>query len=53
MGFLEVLTLIFVTLKLLGLLTWSWFWVFSPIIFALAFYFLIGIIYLTFVITRE
>jgi hypothetical protein len=32
MGFLEVLFLILLTLKLLGEITISWFWVFSPLI---------------------
>ncbi|MFW8589865.1 hypothetical protein ACOI22_03585 [Glaciecola sp. 2405UD65-10] len=31
MGFLSVLTLIFITLKLTGYITWGWFWVLSPI----------------------
>lgn len=34
MGFLEVLTLVFVTLKLLevgAVADWSWWWVFSPL----------------------
>lgn len=31
-GFLASLTLIFITLKLLDAITWSWFWVLSPII---------------------
>jgi hypothetical protein len=35
MGFLEVLTLIFIVLKLVGFLAWSWFWVLSPIILEL------------------
>lgn len=30
MRFLDVLTLIFITLKLLKIITWSWFWVLSP-----------------------
>ncbi len=30
--FLPILTLIFITLKLTGFITWSWFWVLSPII---------------------
>lgn len=29
-GFLGLLTLIFITLKLLGTITWSWWWVLSP-----------------------
>ena len=38
MGLLEVLTLIFVALKLMGHIDWSWFWVLSPLIFAVLFY---------------
>lgn len=30
MNFLHVLTLIFITLKLLDKINWSWFWVLSP-----------------------
>lgn len=30
MGFCSVLTLIFITLKLVGTITWSWWWVLSP-----------------------
>lgn len=32
MGFLEVLTLVFVTLKLTDVIEWSWVWVLSPLI---------------------
>lgn len=35
-GFLGILQLIFITLKLTGHITWSWFWVLSPIIFSWA-----------------
>lgn len=31
MGFLEVLTLIFITLKLIGEITWPWLWVLAPL----------------------
>jgi hypothetical protein len=31
MGFLEVLTLIFITLKLVGSITWPWVWVLAPL----------------------
>ena len=31
-GFLGLLTIVFITLKLLKVITWSWFWVLSPII---------------------
>ena len=29
--FLSILTLIFITLKLTGYITWSWWWVLSPL----------------------
>ena len=31
MGFLEWLTLLFIALKLMGYVEWSWWWVLSPI----------------------
>jgi len=30
-GFIGLLTIAFITLKLLGKITWSWIWVLSPI----------------------
>lgn len=40
-GFATLLTLIFITLKLLGVITWSWWWVLAPlwisVLFAIAF----------------
>lgn len=36
LGFLGTLTLIFITLKLIGTVTWSWWWVLSPIWIPLA-----------------
>lgn len=30
-GFCGLLTIVFITLKLLGKITWSWWWVLSPI----------------------
>lgn len=30
-GFAGLLTIVFITLKLLGKITWSWWWVLSPI----------------------
>ena len=44
MGITEVLTLIFVILKLLNKIDWSWFWVLSPEIIAVAFYIVIYVI---------
>ena len=31
LGLLDVLAVIFIVLKLLGVITWSWVWVLSPI----------------------
>ncbi|MNN96141.1 hypothetical protein D3C81_2150740 [compost metagenome] len=31
MGFLSILALIFITLKLMGYITWSWWWVTAPL----------------------
>lgn len=38
MGFTEVLTIVFVVLKLLGVITWVWWIVLLPEILAVAFY---------------
>jgi hypothetical protein len=32
LGFCEILSLIFIVLKLTGFISWSWFWVLFPII---------------------
>ena len=51
-GFPSLLTIVFITLKLLGKITWSWWWVLSPLwisagvgllfgLFALVIYFII------------
>ncbi len=39
-GFLDVLTLLFIGLKLTGYITWSWFWVLFPTIVSIAIVFL-------------
>jgi hypothetical protein len=36
LNFIQVLTLIFVVAKLTGGISWSWFWVFSPVIVSVA-----------------
>ncbi len=47
-GFVGLLTIVFITLKLLGHITWSWWWVLSPIwISTIALIPLLVIIYLT------
>lgn len=30
-GFTGLLTIVFITLKLLGIITWSWWWVLAPL----------------------
>lgn len=35
-GLAPILTLIFIVLKLTGLIAWSWWWVMSPMILAVA-----------------
>lgn len=39
-GFISLLTLLFIALKLCGVIKWSWFWVLSPSIIS----FILGII---------
>lgn len=49
-GFTGVLTIVFIVLKLLGKITWSWWWVLSPIWISIIFVILILIIYLILVL---
>jgi hypothetical protein len=46
MGFFELLTLIFVVAKITGYISWSWWWVFAPVIV----HFAIGLVLLGIVI---
>jgi hypothetical protein len=48
-GFTGLLTLIFITLKLTGYITWSWVWVLSPIWISL----ILGLLMLTLIIWAE
>ena len=45
MGILEVLTIIFVLLKAFGVIGWTWWFVFSPLIIAVGIYVIILAIY--------
>lgn len=45
MGFTEILTLIFIVLKVLNVITWSWWLVFLPEIIAFVFYLVFFTIY--------
>ena len=38
------LTILFVILKLINVIGWSWFWVFFPMIFAFALFFLLLVV---------
>ncbi len=40
-GFVSLLQLIFITLKLMGYITWSWFWVMAPMWISACFFVLI------------
>ena len=44
MGFSEILTIIFVLLKVFGVISWSWWIVFLPEIIAVAIYILLVVI---------
>lgn len=44
MGFFEVLTLIFIVLKLVHVIDWPWIWVLSPIWIGILFIVLVAII---------
>ena len=46
LGLGTVLTIVFVVLKLCGVINWSWFWVLSPIWISLAFSLLLLLILL-------
>jgi len=35
-GFCELLTIVFIVLRLIGVITWSWWWVLAPIWIPLA-----------------
>ena len=44
-GFVGLLTIVFITLKLCGVITWSWWWVLAPlwIGFLIVFFVLLGV----------
>lgn len=52
-GFPGLLTLLFIALKLLGYINWSWFWVLSPMIFGAALFVLIILILFVVAIIAE
>lgn len=44
MGFMEILTLLFIVLKVFGIITWSWWIVLLPEIIAVVFYAILAIL---------
>lgn len=51
--FPEALTLVFVTLKLTGVIDWSWWWVLSPLWIQIVFMAALFVAALAFVFTKE
>lgn len=47
-SFIEIITVVFIVLKLLNKISWSWWWVFSPILLLLIVVF--GLIFIIFII---
>lgn len=44
LGIAEIITLVFVILKLSNVITWNWWWVFSPIIIAVCIIIIVNLI---------
>lgn len=40
-GFTGLLTIVFITLKLTGFITWSWWWVLSPVLITVGLVFVV------------
>lgn len=49
-GFVGLLTIVFITLKLCGVIDWSWWWVFMPVIFSAAFWIVVAAIMLVVIV---
>lgn len=45
-GFTGLLTIVFIILKLCGIITWSWWWVLSPLWMAMIFWVILVVIVL-------
>ena len=54
-GFAGLLTIVFITLKLLGKIDWSWWWVLSPLWISFALFVLIagGFFFIVWLIARK
>ena len=53
MGFAEILTIVFIVLKLIGIISWSWWLVLLPEIIAILFYIVIFIVSLIYVYRKR
>lgn len=53
MGFLEVLTLVFIALKLMGTIDWGWLTVMSPMIFAFTMYLIFFVVFVVFSVKTD
>ena len=54
MGLLEVLTIVFIVLKLIGVIAWSWWLVLSPLLVAVGIYVtLVAVMLLVFTLTGK
>ena len=45
-GFFGLLTIVFIVLKLTGVISWSWFWVLSPVIAAVVLFCVLVAVYI-------
>lgn len=52
-GFVGTLTIVFIVLKLVGVIAWSWWWVLSPILISIAVTLLIIVGVVLFALARE
>lgn len=50
LGLTSVLTIIFVVLKLVGVINWSWWWVLSPILIDIGLAIIVALIYVAYVV---
>ena len=50
LGLASVLTIIFVILKLVGVITWSWWWVFSPVLIDIGLTIIVLVIYVIYIV---
>lgn len=52
-GFFGLLTIVFIVLKLTKVISWSWWWVFSPMLFGVGIFALVLIFAAVFLLVRK